>query len=116
MARGDVGAGRPSRREVRLPLGYRPAAQLDVLADWAEIYRAAGEEFGTSDKLRIHVLRDAWVADSIDEVERVWWPNVRSEHWFYFEQVPRWVADREPFLEDISSEEDFQFDRHRRIG
>lgn len=97
-----------------VPWATDPLHNYDVLADWAEIYRSAGEEFGTSDKLRIHVQRDAWVADSIDEVERVWWPHVRSDHWFYFDNVPRWVADREPFLQDISSEEDFQFDRHRR--
>ena len=36
-----------------------------------------------------------------------------GEHWFYFEQVPRWVAEREPFLEGITAEQDFKFDRHR---
>ena len=80
---------------------------------WADLYRGAGEEFGTSDKLEVNLLRDGWVADSLDEVEKVWWPCIRSEHWFYFEQVPRWVAEREPFLEGISKEDDFKFDRHR---
>jgi alkanesulfonate monooxygenase SsuD/methylene tetrahydromethanopterin reductase-like flavin-dependent oxidoreductase (luciferase family) len=80
---------------------------------WADLYRAAGEEFGTSDKLKVNLLRDGWVADSLDDVEREWWPCIRSEHWFYFEQVPRWVAEREPFLEGITKEDDFKFDRHR---
>jgi alkanesulfonate monooxygenase SsuD/methylene tetrahydromethanopterin reductase-like flavin-dependent oxidoreductase (luciferase family) len=58
--------------------------------------------------------REAWVADSLAEVERVWWPHVRHEHWFYFSRVPRWVLDKEPTLVDVHREEDFQFDRHRR--
>ena len=45
----------------------------------------------------------------LDEVERVWWPCIRSEHWFYFERVPRWVAEREPFIANIKAEEDFKF-------
>jgi alkanesulfonate monooxygenase SsuD/methylene tetrahydromethanopterin reductase-like flavin-dependent oxidoreductase (luciferase family) len=90
-----------------------PLHNVDVMRHWTEHYRAAGEEFGTSDKLDVCLLRDGWVADSLEEVEEVWWPHIRSEHWFYFEQVPRWVAEREPFLEGITKEEDFHFDRHR---
>jgi alkanesulfonate monooxygenase SsuD/methylene tetrahydromethanopterin reductase-like flavin-dependent oxidoreductase (luciferase family) len=103
------------RRAARFgcPWPTDPLHNIDVMKYWADLYRAAGDEFGTSDKLQVNLLRDGWVADSLDEVERVWWPCIRSEHWFYFEQVPRWVAEREPFLEGISKEDDFKFDRHR---
>jgi alkanesulfonate monooxygenase SsuD/methylene tetrahydromethanopterin reductase-like flavin-dependent oxidoreductase (luciferase family) len=90
-----------------------PLHNIEVMRHWTECYRAAGEEHGTSDKLRVCLLRDGWVADSLDEVERVWWPCIRAEHWFYFQQVPRWVADREPLLAGIQTEDDFKFDKHR---
>jgi len=111
-AMSDVGVRRAAR--FGLPWATDPLHNFDVLSDWAAAYREAGDVAGTTDKLRINVQRDAWVADSVDEVERVWWPHVRSDHWFYFNNVPRWVADREPFLAGITSENDFQFDRHRR--
>ncbi len=103
------------RRAARFgcPWPTDPLHNLDVMKYWADIYRAAGDEFGTSEKLRVNLLRDGWVGDSLEEVEQVWWPCIRAEHWFYFKQVPRWVADREPFLKGIEREEDFKFDKHR---
>jgi alkanesulfonate monooxygenase SsuD/methylene tetrahydromethanopterin reductase-like flavin-dependent oxidoreductase (luciferase family) len=59
------------------------------------------------------LLRDGWVADSRAEAERVWWPCIRAEHWFYFKQIPRWVADREPLLAGVKEESDFRFETHR---
>src|SRR6476646_8087375 len=56
---------------------------------------------------------DGWVADSLAEAERVWWPCIRAEHWFYFKQIPRWVADREPLLAGVKEESDFRFETHR---
>jgi alkanesulfonate monooxygenase SsuD/methylene tetrahydromethanopterin reductase-like flavin-dependent oxidoreductase (luciferase family) len=96
-----------------LPWATDPLHNMDVMKYWADLYREAAEEHGTTDKTSVVLLRDGWVADSLDEVDRTWWPCIRSEHWFYFEQVPRWVAEREPFLEGISKEEDFVFERHR---
>ena len=103
------------RRAARFgcPWPTDPLHNVDVMKFWTDIYREAGEEYGTSDKLGVALLRDGWVADSLEEVEQVWWPCIRNEHWFYFEKVPRWVADREPFLADVKSEADFRFDRHR---
>jgi alkanesulfonate monooxygenase SsuD/methylene tetrahydromethanopterin reductase-like flavin-dependent oxidoreductase (luciferase family) len=91
-----------------------PLHNRDVMKYWDDLYRGFGEEYGTSDKLGTVLLRDGWVADSLDEVEKVWWPHVRAEHWFYFKQVPRWVLDREPLLANIKTEDDFKFDSHRR--
>jgi alkanesulfonate monooxygenase SsuD/methylene tetrahydromethanopterin reductase-like flavin-dependent oxidoreductase (luciferase family) len=89
-----------------------PLHNIHVMKHWTDVYRKAGEEFGTSDKLSVVLLRDGWVADSLEEVEKVWWPKIRAEHWFYFEKVPRWVADLEPFVADIKGEEDFVFENH----
>jgi alkanesulfonate monooxygenase SsuD/methylene tetrahydromethanopterin reductase-like flavin-dependent oxidoreductase (luciferase family) len=104
------------RRAARFgcPWPTDPLHNLDTIKYWEEIYRAAGEEHGTSDKLEVCLLRDGWVADSLEEVEKTWWPAIRSEHWFYFEQVPRWVAEREPFLGDLEKEEDLEFEKHRQ--
>lgn len=103
------------RRAARFgcPWPTDPLHNINVMREWAAAYRAAGVEYGTSDKLGVCLLRDGWVADSLEEVERVWWPHVRADHWFYFEQVPRWVADREPLLEGVTGEDDFTFGRHR---
>jgi len=95
-----------------LPWATDPLHNLDVIREWAAAYRLAGEKLGTSDKLSVALLRDGWVADDLEAVERDWWPSVRAEHWFYFSQVPRWVADREPLLKGVRSEEDFTFSKH----
>jgi alkanesulfonate monooxygenase SsuD/methylene tetrahydromethanopterin reductase-like flavin-dependent oxidoreductase (luciferase family) len=102
------------RRAARFgcPWPTDPLHNIEVMKEWKGIYDAAGEEYGTSDKLQMVLLRDGWVADSMDDVERDWWPCIRAEHWFYFSQVPRWVLDREPLLEGVSSEQDFVFDKH----
>jgi alkanesulfonate monooxygenase SsuD/methylene tetrahydromethanopterin reductase-like flavin-dependent oxidoreductase (luciferase family) len=110
-AMSEPGVRRAARFGCRWPTD--PLHNLDVMKYWTDLYRGFGEEFGTSEKLGVVLLRDGWVADSLDEVERVWWPRIRAEHWFYFSQVPRWVADREPFLAGIEKEDDFKFDRHR---
>lgn len=108
----DPGVERAARFGLRWATD--PLHNLQVMKRWADRYRAAGEAAGTSDRLRIALLRDGWVADSLEAVERTWWPCIRSEHWFYFNQVPRWVADMEPFLQHVTSESDFRFENHRR--
>jgi alkanesulfonate monooxygenase SsuD/methylene tetrahydromethanopterin reductase-like flavin-dependent oxidoreductase (luciferase family) len=90
-----------------------PLHNINVMSEWASLYRQAGAEYGTEAGQQLVLLRDGWVADSLDEVERVWWPCIRAEHWFYFKQIPRWVADREPFLAGVREESDFRFDTHR---
>lgn len=111
-AMSDPGVERAAR--FGCPWATDPLHNVEVMKHWAGIYRAAAEENGTADRASVVLLRDGWVADSLEEVERTWWPCIRNEHWFYFEKVPRWVAEREPFLEGVESEEDFVFDRHRR--
>ncbi len=109
-AMSDAGVKRAAR--FGCPWPTDPLHNIDVMKHWAGVYRATGEEHGTSQKLRVNLLRDGWVADSMEEVERVWWPAIRAEHWFYFENIPRWVAEFEPFLADVKSEDDFKFENH----
>lgn len=109
-AMSDAGVKRAAR--FGCPWPTDPLHNIDVMKHWAGVYRATGEEEGTSQKLRVNLLRDGWVADSMEEVESVWWPAIRAEHWFYFENIPRWVAEFEPFLADIKSEDDFKFENH----
>jgi alkanesulfonate monooxygenase SsuD/methylene tetrahydromethanopterin reductase-like flavin-dependent oxidoreductase (luciferase family) len=90
-----------------------PLHNINVMSEWTSLYRQAGAEYGTSATQQLVLLRDGWVTDSLEEVERVWWPCIRAEHWFYFKQIPRWVADREPFLAGVREESDFGFDTHR---
>ena len=102
------------RRAARFgcPWPTDPLHNVNVMKHWTNIYRAAAEEYGTSDKQSVVLLRDGWVADDMDAVERDWWPVIRAEHWFYFQKVPRWVEEFEPFLADIKSEDDFKFEQH----
>lgn len=110
-AMSDPGVRRAAR--FGAPWVTDPLHNLTVMTEWAALYREAGNEHGTRDKQQVVLLRDGWVADSLAEAERVWWPCVRAEHWFYFKQIPRWVADREPFLAGVRTESDFRFDNHR---
>ncbi len=110
-AMSDGGVRRAARFGV--PWITDPLHNVNVMAEWAALYRQAGAEHGTQDSQQLVLLRDGWVGDSLEEVERVWWPCIRAEHWFYFKQIPRWVADREPFLADVREESDFQFGKHR---
>jgi alkanesulfonate monooxygenase SsuD/methylene tetrahydromethanopterin reductase-like flavin-dependent oxidoreductase (luciferase family) len=102
------------RRAARFgaPWPCDPLHNIHVIKEWADAYRAEGAEHGTSDRLSLVLLRDGWVGDDLDQVQRDWWPAIRAEHWFYFSQIPRWVADREPFLQGIEREEDFTFENH----
>jgi len=111
-AMSEVGVRRAARFGCAWPTD--PLHNVHVMKEWAGLYRAAGDEYGTSPKLSIALLRDGWVADDLDAVERDWWPHIRHEHWFYFSQIPRWVLDREPLLKGVEEEEDFHFENHRQ--
>jgi len=110
-AMSDVGVRRSARYGCPWPTD--PLHNIAVLKHWTESYRDAAAEFGTGDKVSVVLLRDGWIADSLEEVERVWWPRVRADHWMYFQKVPRFITRLEPSLAGVRSEADFSFERHR---
>jgi alkanesulfonate monooxygenase SsuD/methylene tetrahydromethanopterin reductase-like flavin-dependent oxidoreductase (luciferase family) len=110
-AMSDVGVRRAARYGCPWPTD--PLHNIAVLKHWANVYREAAAEYGTAQDTSVVLLRDSWVADSLEEVKQLWWPLVRADHWMYFQQVPRFIAELEPSLAEVSNEEDFIFDRHR---
>lgn len=92
-----------------------PLQQLDGVAALTELYRAAGREHGTADDLGVVLLRDGFVADSLDDVRSVWWPSLAAEHWSYFTKLPRFTGERSgPTFAGVSSVDELDFDRHRQ--
>lgn len=84
-----------------------------VIEHWARAYRDTAPESGSQQSKRIVMLRDGWVADSLDEVERVWWPCIRDMYWSYFHNAPSRVLDLEPSLAGVTRQADFHFENHR---
>jgi len=110
-AMSDVGVRRAARYGCPWPTD--PLHNIAVLSHWAQIYRDTAVDAGTADKRSVILLRDGWIADSLAQVERDWWPVVRADHWMYFQKVPRFITRLEPGLAGVKTEEDFIFERHR---
>lgn len=91
-----------------------PLQRRELIEAWCRVYREAGRTYRTSHDLGVVLLRDGWVADSVEEAERDWWPYVRREHWFYFSQLPRFMGERETAFAGIEAEEQLSFEAHRR--
>jgi alkanesulfonate monooxygenase SsuD/methylene tetrahydromethanopterin reductase-like flavin-dependent oxidoreductase (luciferase family) len=107
-----------ARRAARLGVPWLsdPLHNTAVVAYWADVYRRAGEEHGTSGDLRVVMVRDGWVGDSLEQVEQAWWPHARTDfsgRLEYFTTAPRTVAERDPVLASIAAEADLDFERHR---
>ncbi len=110
-AMSDVGVKRAAGYGCPWPTD--PLHNIAVIRHWAEIYRQAALEYGTQDETSVVLLRDGWIADSLEEVEQLWWPEVRADHWMYFQKVPRFITALEPSLAGVRGEEDFIFEHHR---
>jgi alkanesulfonate monooxygenase SsuD/methylene tetrahydromethanopterin reductase-like flavin-dependent oxidoreductase (luciferase family) len=110
-AMSDAGARRAAR--FGCPWVTDPLHNVSVIQRWARVYRDAAADDSTRAAPSVVLLREGWIADSMAEVERIWWPRARADHWFYFRQIPRFVAELEPGIADIRHEEDFDFGRHR---
>jgi alkanesulfonate monooxygenase SsuD/methylene tetrahydromethanopterin reductase-like flavin-dependent oxidoreductase (luciferase family) len=109
----DPGVKRAARFGCKWIMG--PLQLLDGVVALTEQYRLAGEAAGTSDSLGVVLLRDGFVADSLDEVRQVWWPSLAREHWTYFSKLPRFTGERSgSTFEGISSADDLDFERHRQ--
>ncbi len=109
-AMSDVGVRRAARYGCPWPTD--PIHNINVINHWAGIYREAAREYHTEEETSVVLLRDGWIADSLEEVEKIWWPVVRADHWMYFQKVPRFIQELEPSLENVRNEQDFIFARH----
>ena len=102
------------KRAGRLGTGWisDPLHHIQVLKTWAEIYRQSAAERGNASE--VVLLRDAWVAQSKAEVERVWWPTILPYHLFYmglgFFESGRFNTQWEPWLQTLG-EDEWTFDR-----
>ena len=84
-----------------------------MIKEWADAYRAAAAEHGTSRPgSRSRSCAPAGWPTRSTTSSATGGRRIRADHWFYFEHIPRWVADREPFLRDVKTEDDFQFANH----
>jgi alkanesulfonate monooxygenase SsuD/methylene tetrahydromethanopterin reductase-like flavin-dependent oxidoreductase (luciferase family) len=104
------GARRAGRLGVPWPTGL--VHGIGVMSYLTGEYRRCAAEAGHPERARVCLLRDAWVADSLDEVQATWWPHARTEHFWLFSHLPNWVASREPYDQSIT-EDDFSFARHQ---
>ncbi|MGH7960956.1 MAG: LLM class flavin-dependent oxidoreductase, partial [Candidatus Binatia bacterium] len=91
-----------------------PLHNFAVMKAWGNIYRAAADRAGNTN-VTVALLRDAWVGESRAEVERVWWPHIQAYHLFYlrlgFFSSGRFNADWEPWVRDITSDDEWTFAR-----
>ncbi len=91
-----------------------PLHNFDVMKAWSQIYRAAAAQAGNP-RAEIALLRDAWVAESRAEVERVWWPHIQAYHLFYlhlgFFSSGRFNAQWEPWVKEIATDAEWTFAR-----
>lgn len=95
----------------RMPYVTDGLHSYEVIKHWTDQYWAAGDEFGTTEALRPILVREAWVADSLADVERDWWPHVRKDHWMYV-QMDRYLLEREPVVQGFASESDMCFEAY----
>jgi alkanesulfonate monooxygenase SsuD/methylene tetrahydromethanopterin reductase-like flavin-dependent oxidoreductase (luciferase family) len=103
------GARRAGRLGAPWPTGL--VHGIGVMSYLTHEYRRSAAEAGHAERARVCLLRDAWVADSLEDVEVQWWPHARAEHYWLFSRLPGWVASREPYDASVA-EEDFNFARH----
>jgi alkanesulfonate monooxygenase SsuD/methylene tetrahydromethanopterin reductase-like flavin-dependent oxidoreductase (luciferase family) len=107
-----VGVERVARYGCKWIMG--PLQRRELVAELTELYHEKGREYGTSDDLGVVLLRDGFVADSLADVEKLWWPIIAAEHWRYFTKLPRFTGERTgPTFSGIESAEGLDFERHR---
>ena len=78
-----------------------PSAALGPTVEAANLYRAAAAAAGRTPE--IILMRDAWVADSLEDAARVYGPEVMAAYKYY------WRNGAESFV-DIASEDEIEFE------
>jgi alkanesulfonate monooxygenase SsuD/methylene tetrahydromethanopterin reductase-like flavin-dependent oxidoreductase (luciferase family) len=88
-----------------------PLRRCEVLAPWRQLYVQTCREH--DHQPQVMLFRDAWLGENIEEVEREWWPYARQEYWGYVSQLPKWMAEADPWLKAVRSPGDLSFAVHR---
>ncbi len=102
------------KRAGRLGSGWisDPLHHIEVIRSWAGIYRKQAQQSGNP--AEVVVMRAFMLAESKDEIERVWWPPLRTSHLFYknlgFFESGRFNTEWEPWVRTVKDEE-WTFDR-----
>jgi len=97
------------KRAGRLGTGWisDPLHHINVMKAWADIYRQSAAAHGNP--AEVILIRDAWVAEDRNEVERVSWPTICAYHLFYknlgFFESGRFNTEWEPWVRTISDAE-----------
>ena len=100
-------------RHVRLPWATDPLHNLDVMKYWTE---PTGPPARSTDHRQASVvlLRDGWVADSLEEVEKSWWPASATSTGSTSSRCRAGWRIVSRSSQGIEKEADFLFDRHRK--
>lgn len=85
-----------------------PQRDVWTAAKLAETYRASAEANGRTP--RIGLFREAWIADTREECERVWGPHALGVHRLYY-NVGVYLKRFEPWVDEVRDREHFTLDR-----
>jgi len=100
-----IGAWVPAAIERAARLGdalvFSPSMPLAPTIEAVALYRAAAEKAGRAGE--VVMMRDAWVADSLEDAARVYGPEVVAAYKYY------WRNGAEAFR-DITSEDELEFE------
>ena len=95
--------------------------EMATLKKWAQTYEEICHARGK--RPEIVLMRDMWVVQdkkNLDEVEKLWWPCVADDRWYYFSYFPGrgWGGGAhhvESWLANVKKKEDFTFERSRPL-
>lgn len=88
-----------------------PLNPVENLIPLADHYRREAARFGF--RPSVVLLRWGWLADSISQIEKDWWPSIREIAWLYSEEIPRLRIEETSHLETQREPEDLAFDDYR---
>jgi alkanesulfonate monooxygenase SsuD/methylene tetrahydromethanopterin reductase-like flavin-dependent oxidoreductase (luciferase family) len=85
-----------------------PQRDVATIARLAGVYARHAEEHGK--RPRVGLFREAWIADSTEECERVWAPHAMQIHRLYY-NVGVYQKRFEPWVDEVKERESFTLDR-----
>jgi alkanesulfonate monooxygenase SsuD/methylene tetrahydromethanopterin reductase-like flavin-dependent oxidoreductase (luciferase family) len=85
-----------------------PERDIDTVARLATTYREAAASAGR--RARVGLFREAWVAETREECERVWAPYALQVHRLYY-NVGVYLREFEPWVDEVRDRADFTLER-----